>query len=220
MKTPVPGGLLIAIEGIDGAGKTLQARTLAAALEARGFGVVLTREPTDGPWGRILRASAISGRLSPQEELDTFLKDREQHVRERIRPALAEGRIVITDRYYFSTMAYQGARGFDPEALRERNEAIAVEPDLLLLIDLDPAVSLARIGRRDGRGNEFETLAQLTRTREIFRSVRKPYLVTLDGNRPEAAVAAAVLAAVDGVLAARLGRVAGGGLGGGGVSVP
>jgi dTMP kinase len=182
MKRTIPGGFLLAIEGIDGAGKSFQAQAVASALAARKLDVVLTREPTRGPWGQMLRESAAKGRLSPADELNAFLEDRKQHVQELIRPSLAAGKIVITDRYYFSTVAYQGARGFDPAELLRLNEAIAIEPHLLVIIDLDPAVGLTRIGHRDGAANEFETLTQLSRSREIFLSLRKPYLVRLDGN--------------------------------------
>lgn len=184
MNRAIPGGFLLAIEGIDGAGKSFQAQAVASALLDRGLDVVLTREPTRGPWGRLLRESASKGRLSPADELNAFLEDRKQHVRELIRPSLENGKIVITDRYYFSTVAYQGARGFDPEELLRLNEAIAIEPDLLVVIDIDPAVGLTRIGHRDGMANEFETLTQLSRSREVFLSLRKPYLVRLDGTRP------------------------------------
>jgi dTMP kinase len=154
------------------------------ALAARGLECVLTREPTQGPWGRRLRESAATGRLSPADELHAFLEDRKQHVSEVIRPRLDAGCIVITDRYYFSTVAYQGARGFDPADLLRRNEAIAIEPHLLVLIDLEPAVGLARIGTRDGAANQFESLAQLTRSRAIFLALDKPYLLRLEGAAP------------------------------------
>lgn len=182
MSRTVPGGFLIAIEGIDGVGKSLQARAVSQVLRNRGLACVLTREPTEGPWGRKLRESAVSGRLSASEELHAFVEDRKQHVREVIRPALEAGQVVITDRYYFSTVAYQGARGFDPSELLRQNEAIAIEPHLLIVIDLDPGASLARVGHRDGRLNDFETLAQQVRSREIFLSIRKPYMVCLDGR--------------------------------------
>ncbi len=184
MKRTIPGGFLLAIEGIDGAGKSVQAKAVAAVLLARGLDVVLTREPTRGPWGQLLRESAAKGRLSPADELKAFIEDRKQHVAELIRPSLDAGGIVITDRYYFSTVAYQGARGFDPEDLLRRNEAIAIEPHLLILLDIDPAVGLARIGHRDGAANEFETLATLTRSRDIYLSIRKPYVVRLGGTAP------------------------------------
>ena len=184
MKRAIPGGFLLAIEGIDGAGKSVQAKAVAGVLLDRGLDVVLTREPTRGPWGQLLRESAAKGRLSPAEELRAFIEDRKQHVAELIRPSLDAGRIVITDRYYFSTVAYQGARGFDPEDLLRRNEAIAIEPHLLVLLDLDPAVGLARIGHRDGAANEFETFAALTRSRDIYLALRKPYAIRLDATAP------------------------------------
>ena len=106
-------GLFIVLEGIDGTGKSSHAKRLASYFSSLGREVVLSREPTDGPWGRKLRDSASTGRLEPAEELEYFLRDRREHVEKLIRPALAEGKVVILDRYYFSTMAYLGARAFD-----------------------------------------------------------------------------------------------------------
>jgi dTMP kinase len=206
MKHTLPGGFLLAIEGIDGAGKSVQARAVAAALEARGLEVVLTREPTDGPWGRRIRESAMGVRMSPEAELEAFLEDRRQHVRELIRPGLDAGRIVITDRYYFSTVAYQGARGFDPEELLRANEAFAVEPDLLVVLNLSPTEALTRIGVRDGQANAFETLSQLTRTREIFDGLRKPYLVRFDATRPREELTAEILFCLSRAVLERLAR--------------
>src|SRR5262245_41663250 len=107
---PVGRGILVAVEGIDGAGKSTLADWLVARLYAHGFDVLRTREPTGGPWGQKLRASMTQGRLSPKEELRAFVEDRREHVEQEIRPALADGRVVVIDRYYFSTAAYQGAR--------------------------------------------------------------------------------------------------------------
>ena len=121
-------GLFIVIEGIDGTGKSTQSKRLAEWFRSRGREVVLSREPTDGPWGKKLRESATTGRLSAEEELECFLNDRREHVEMSIKPALAEGKVVILDRYYFSTMAYQGARGFDPVEIRRRNEAFGRSP--------------------------------------------------------------------------------------------
>ncbi|HTD67074.1 MAG TPA: dTMP kinase, partial [Candidatus Limnocylindria bacterium] len=124
-------GFLIAIEGIDGAGKTTQARLLQERLAARQLATIGTKEPTNGPWGRVLRESAQTGRLSIEDEVETFIKDRREHVADKIMPALRDGTIVIVDRYYFSTAAYQGARGLDPQELMRRNEEFAPQPDLL-----------------------------------------------------------------------------------------
>ncbi len=164
--------MFIVIEGIDGTGKSTQAKRLADHLTSQGKTVILSREPTDGPWGTLLRNSASTGRLSPEEELETFLKDRRQHVKEKIAPALAAGHTVILDRYYFSTMAYQGARGFDPHEIRRINEAFAPIPDLLLILDLDVDTAIERIGVRGDTANEFEQRANLARCREIFLSLK------------------------------------------------
>jgi dTMP kinase len=182
MARPIPGGFLLALEGIDGSGKSLQAAAVAAVLRARGLGCIVTHEPTRGPWGMRLRESARKGRLSPAEELQAFVEDRRAHVRDVIRPGLEAGQVIITDRYYFSTVAYQGARGLDPAELLRINEAFAPEPHLLVVIDLDAATGLSRIGRRGDTANYFESLAQLSRCREIFLSVQKPYLVRVDGR--------------------------------------
>lgn len=186
MKFTIPGGFLLAVEGIDGVGKSAQVQAVARILQGRNIDCVVTREPTASTWGKLLRDSASKGRLSAAEELHAFLEDRKEHVRELIRPSLEAGKVVITDRYYFSTVAYQGARGFDPVELLRMNEEIAIEPHLLVLIDLDPESSLARIGNRDGMANHFETVSQLARSREIFLSLTKPYLFRVDGlGRPD-----------------------------------
>jgi dTMP kinase len=167
----MPAGLFIVIEGIDGTGKSTQVRRLGEWFEAQGREVVLSREPTDGPWGKKARESGGSGRLSPEEELQLFLNDRRQHVEELIKPALAAGKVVILDRYYFSTMAYQGIRGFDPTEIRRKNEEFAPVPDLLLILDLDVDAALGRIGARGDTANEFEKRENLQRCREIFLSL-------------------------------------------------
>lgn len=189
--------MFIVIEGIDGTGKSTQAKRLAAHFTAQGRTVTLSREPTDGPWGTLLRNSAQTGRLSPEEELETFLKDRRQHVQELITPALAAGHIVILDRYYFSTMAYQGARGFDPQQIRRDNEAFAPVPDLLLLLDLDVDTAITRIGSRGDTANEFEQRANLQRCREIFLSLKdEPFARVIDAKASADEVAGAILAAL------------------------
>ncbi len=164
-------GLFIVLEGIDGTGKSTQARRLGERFTARGRDVVVSREPTDGPWGAKVRESGGSGRLSPEQELECFIKDRRQHVEELIAPSLAAGKVVILDRYYFSTMAYQGARGFDSAEIRRMNEAFAPVPDLLLILDLDVDLALQRVGARGDTANEFEMRESLQRCRDIFLSL-------------------------------------------------
>lgn len=193
----LPRGFLIAIEGIDGAGKTTQAAMLAEKLKALSLDVVSSKEPTSGPWGTIIRASAHSGRLTPEEELEAFVEDRKQHVEEVIAPALARGAVVILDRYYFSTATYQGARGIDAGAILAANEQFAPRPNLLVIIDLDPADALKRIGVRDGRGNEFETLEGLRAVRHGFDALGEPYTIArVDGSDAVEAVHAQLWEAV------------------------
>jgi len=171
--------VLIAIEGIDGSGKTTVAEFLKNRLMEIGYEVILLKEPTDSPWGRKIKES-YSSRLSPEEELELFLKDREYDAKENIIPALEKGMVVIMDRYYYSTIAYQGALGFDTEELRDRNEKIAPKPDLLIVLDLPPEKALKRVKKR-GEPNEFEKSEYLRKVREIFLSI--PEAVVVDADR-------------------------------------
>ena len=164
-------GLFIVIEGIDGTGKSTQAKMLERGLREAGHTVLLDREPSDGPYGKILRDSATTGRLSPQEELDLFHKDRKHHLDEVILPALQRGETVILDRYYFSTMAYQGQRGFDPQEIRETNLRFAPNPDILFILDLEVDQARERIGVRGDTTNEFEQRDALQYCRDTFLSV-------------------------------------------------
>lgn len=175
---------LIVLEGIDGTGKSTQVRLLAEWLRERGHEVVTSFEPTNGPWGSKLRASAATGRLEPEVELEYFLNDRRQHVEELISPALAAGKFVVLDRYYFSTMAYQGLRGFDPLAIRGMNETFAPIPDRLFILDLKADAALARIGARGDIANEFEKRDALEKCREIFLSLAdEPFARVIATNR-------------------------------------
>ncbi len=189
---PIPGGLLIAIEGIDGAGKTTLAHTLRDTLSLDGCTVNLSKEPTNGPWGMQMRASASTGRLSPEEELRLLILDRRQHVDELVAPALARGEIVILDRYFPSNVAYQGAAGLDIGTLVQAN-AFAPRPDLLLLLDLAPEVGLARIRLRGDKPNHFETADNLDRCRAIFRDLALPHTAVMDATRAADEVAADAL---------------------------
>lgn len=193
----MPKGLFIVIEGIDGTGKSTQVRRLGEWFEKQGREVVLSREPTDGPWGKKLRESAATGRLSPQDELQYFLNDRQQHVEDLIRPSLAAGKVVILDRYYFSTMAYQGARGFDPQEIRRTNEAFAPVPDLLIILDLDVDAAHQRIGHRGDSANEFEKKESLQKCREIFLTLgNEPFARIIDSTGSLDEVAARVLSII------------------------
>lgn len=202
--TTIPGGLLIAVEGIDGAGKTTLARSLADRLRTSDVPVVLDKEPTAGPWGMKLRASAASGRLDPDEEVRLLLADRRQHVDEVIGPALARGEVVILDRYYPSMAAYQGAVGVPVSEILAANE-FAPEPDVTLVLDISPALGLARIRARGDAPNAFETEESLAACRELFLAMPLPSRQVIDAQRSADDVLRAAAQSVLRALAVKLG---------------
>lgn len=170
-------GLLIVMEGIDGTGKTTQAKKLVEHLNANGYSALFLKEPTDGPIGQKIRELANTGRTTPEEELELFIQDRMENCERNIGPALAQGKIVVLDRYYFSSVAYQGALGLDPEKILKRNEAIAILPDLVILLDLPVREGLRRISQlRKTQNDLFEDEAYLEKVRTIFLQIDRPYI--------------------------------------------
>ena len=191
-------GLFIAFEGIDGTGKSTQVRLLADALADRGHQVIVTREPTNGPYGMKIR-ELYTGRdqVSKEEELELFIADRRQHIEEVIEPALAAGKIVITDRYYFSTAAYQGAAGLDPDEIIRRNRVFAPQPDLVCLLVVPPEVGVHRIQSSRGEElNAFEQESALKKVAAIFDSLSGDYIKRIDGTGAVPDVHQAVMARV------------------------
>jgi dTMP kinase len=178
-------GVLIVFEGIDGAGKSTQAEILLKKLDELGYSVVYFREPSDSKWGReIKRKAQFADSLSPQEELELFQKDREENVKNNLEPSLRRKDIIILDRYYFSTIAYQGAKGIDPESIRKRNEAFAVRPDLVFILDVAAEQGLERIGDRGQKDMLFEREDYLVKVRRHFRSFRGDYIHHIDATLP------------------------------------
>lgn len=180
----LPGkGLLIVFEGTDGTGKSTQLQLLSSHLKKEGYPVITTREPTDGRYGRKIRALYTNrGSCSSEEELKLFLADRREHVIQVITPALNEGKIVLCDRYFLSTAAYQGAIGFDPENILEQN-SFAPPPDIALLFQTSLATGLSRI--TSGRGdtlNDFEQQENLQKVAAIFAAIDRPYIRRIDAE--------------------------------------
>jgi len=189
-------GILVALEGVDGCGKSTQAELLASALRERGLEVVLTCEPTDSPLGQQIREyfQGPERYLSPKEELNLFMADRREHVAEVIEPALEEGKIVITDRYYYSSVAYQGALGLDPDRILAQNEVLSVRPDLTVILTLPVAQALARLSKTPQRARQVsEDLAYLERVATIYAGLQGPHLHHLDASAPPRAVHDALL---------------------------
>jgi len=188
-------GFLLALEGIDGSGKSTAAEGIVRALREDGHDVVATCEPTDGPWGRRIREMARTGEtVAPEEELRWFLEDRREHVAQVIQPALDAGQVVLTDRYFLSTVAYQGGRGLDWRALLAEAEAEFPLPDLALIFEVGVEKGLARAAGRGGTAEpSFEEKGFLERVATVYAAIVRPWLARVDGNRaPEAVLAAAL----------------------------
>lgn len=190
-------GLLIVIEGIDGSGKSTQARILLEKLQAQGFAAVYFREPTRGKWGReIKKLAKRSDSLSPEQELALFVKDREENVRKNLKPALSRKKIVVLDRYYFSTIAYQGAKGIDPARIKRMNERFAVKPDLVFILDIDAGKGLARIHMRKRKDLLFEREEYLVQVRKILKSFQGRTFIHIDASRTKKEISEEIAARV------------------------
>lgn len=155
--------MFISFEGVDGSGKSTQARLLAEALRAKALKVTLTREPGGSPGAEEIRRLLVEGgsdRWSPETELLLFTAARRDHVERLIAPALAAGETVISDRFADSTRVYQGAARADLRQTVDRLHAlmIGIEPDLTFVIDIDPAISLARGNARGSVEDRFEAM--------------------------------------------------------------
>ncbi|NVK61830.1 MAG: dTMP kinase [Rhodobacteraceae bacterium] len=199
-------GLFISFEGIDGSGKSTQARLLAEQLRGDGHEVVLTREPGGSPGAEEIRALVLQGdpdRWSAETELLLFTAARRDHLERTIQPALARGATVICDRFADSTRMYQGLSRGDlraaVDALHER--MIGVEPDVTILIDMDPAAALPRAKARATAEERFEDfgLPLQEKMRAGFLALAAEFpdrFRIIDGNRAPEAVARDVRAAL------------------------
>ncbi|MBY5973340.1 dTMP kinase [Ferrimonas balearica] len=170
------GGLFLSFEGIDGSGKSTQARALATALQQQGREVVLTREPGGSPGAEEIRALVLNGdpdRWSAETEILLFTAARRDHLERTILPALERGAVVICDRFADSTRMYQGLSRGDLRDVVDRLHALMIgrEPDITLLIDMDPEAGLSRALSRTGAEERFETFGV-----ELQKAMRQGYL--------------------------------------------
>lgn len=204
-------GALITFEGVEGSGKTTHCRLLAQWLREQGKRVRETSEPDGTPLGMTIRTvfEQEDLELTPLTEAFLFMAARQHHVAQVIRPALEADEVVLSDRYADATVAYQGfGRGLDRQTIRELNALATggVLPDLTLLLDLDPAQGLERLGARQRDAFEKMDLAFHQRVRQGYLELareEKDRIVVLDADRPVERVQGEVRKAVGELLRQR-----------------
>jgi dTMP kinase len=181
VKTLNKRGAFIVIEGLDGSGKTTQAKLLAVRL-SRSHQAVYTAEPSQGRIGTYIRGSCLYGekRLPTPVEALLFAADRLEHVENEIKPAVAEGKLVVCDRYVYSSLAYQGSADLSISWIAEVNR-YALKPDFAVFIDVSPEKVLQRLNRRK---SVMETVETQRKVREIYlQSVAKSDLNRVNGDK-------------------------------------
>lgn len=205
MKAAQARGLFLSLEGMDASGKSTQLKLLIERLEQEGIPYLLNREPGGSPIGQQIREILLDSKnfaLSPVTELLLYFANRAQNVDQAIRPALAEGKLVLSDRYTDSTLAYQGAaRGLGLDVVRQLH-AIAcrqTEPALTLYVRVSPEVSAARMSAQSKDRLESEGAGFHLRVFEAYEALaaaEPARIVSVDGERPAQAVAADIWAIV------------------------
>ena len=193
----------ITLEGGEGAGKSTLQEALANEFSSKGYSVLKTREPGGSPLAEKIRQLLLGQEVTPIAELLLFLAARAEHIQEKIRPALEEGQVVICDRFFDSTIAYQAfARGLPMDDV-EKLDQIArggLVPDLTLLLDIDPEKAFKRIAVKGRDRLEREGLAFHKKVRSGFLFLAKRYperIVVIDGSLPSGAVLEEALAAIE-----------------------
>jgi len=180
-------GTFVCIEGLDGCGKTTQAKLLVEKLQ-RSYNAMYTAEPSDSKIGDFIRKSILYGekRSTSLAEALLFAADRVEHVENEVLPALRQGKLVISDRYVYSSLAYQGAAGLSLEWIQNINQ-YALRPELAIFIDVDPRAVMQRLKPVK---SVMENLETQQRVRQIYlKFVEKGDLSRIDGNRPKHLVA-------------------------------
>jgi len=188
-------GFFICVEGLDGCGKTTQAKILVRKLRKIGYDAVYTAEPSRGKIGRFIKRYCLHGgkRVSSVVEALLFAADRYEHVETEIIPALKDGKVVVSDRYMYSSLAYQGAAGLNLDWIRMINEH-AVPPNLAIFIDVEPNTVIKRLKPKK---SVMENLETQRKVREVYlKFVENGELVRVDGNKPKSEVAKEIFSVV------------------------
>ena len=170
--------MLINLEGIDGCGKSTQSQFLKDKFESDNEKTIILKEPTNGKYGQKLW-EMLSGKIeaTTEEILELFVLDRKEHVNQKIKPALDDGMIVLMDRYYYSTMAYQAAAGIDVDRIRRDND-FAPKPDIVLIFDLPADLAMKRV-RSHSVADVFEKEEHLEKVRKAYLNLEDDSLVRI-----------------------------------------
>jgi len=188
-------GIFICVEGLDGCGKTTQTKLLVRRLRKKGYDVTYTAEPSRGEIGSFIKKHCLHGmkRVSSVVEALLFAADRFVHVEKEVIPALDEGKLVVSDRYVYSSLAYQGAAGLDVKWIETINEH-AMRPDLAIFIDVEPETVIQRLKPKKSVMEKLETQREV---QEVYmKFVEKGGLVRINGNKSKGEVADDILRVV------------------------
>ncbi len=198
-------GLLVAVEGLDGAGKSTLLKKLAKALSQEGLKVLITQEPTQGEWGQKIREHLASGsKISPQAMAELFLRDRREHAKNFLLPNLKDQKIIFCDRYYLSTLAYQGACDLDLTTLKRQNETWAPVPDVVLYLKVPLEEALKRVEKRPlYKPEAFETREFLAKVTALYEEILPKFRhVVVEASKGEEEVLEEALSALRPVIEA------------------
>ena len=191
----VSKGVFICLEGLDGCGKTTQAKLLVRRLR-KNFDAVYTAEPSGGRIGRFIKKHCLHSNIRSPAVVEAllFAADRFDHVENTVLPALKKGQIVVSDRYVYSSLAYQGATGLELDWIEKMNKQ-AIRPDLAVFIDVEPETVVQRLKPKK---SVMETLETQRKVRQVYlKFVEKGELVRIDGNKPKKEVAAKLAVIVE-----------------------
>lgn len=176
-------GKLIVIEGIDGSGKSTCAKNLTDRLNSMNIKTVYTFEPTNLYYGAKLRDGMMKENLDAEEELYLFIEDRKEHIKYMIKPAIEDGYSIVLDRYFYSSIAYQGAKGIDTCNIMNMHKDFIIKPDIVFIFHLPIDIALNRIISKRGAVDRFENENYLKKVDKIFYSFNESFIYHIDTDK-------------------------------------